>query len=66
MGAETAFHAISRIERALARIEAVAARPAPQAAAPHDPRLEAAHTRLRGKVEAAVAQIDALLENAEG
>jgi hypothetical protein len=63
MGADRALQAIARIERALARVEASAtrSRPAPQAGGEADARLVAAHARLRGKVEAAIAQIDALL-----
>lgn len=63
MGADRALQAIGRIERALARIEASAARPRPGAegSGEPDPRLAAAHEKLRGKVEAAIAQIDELL-----
>jgi hypothetical protein len=66
MGAERSLHAISRIERALARIDAAGARAAPERTAPADARLEAAHARLRMKVEAAISDIDAILETAEG
>jgi len=65
MGADRALQAIGRIERALARIEASAARPRPAASAEPDPRLAAAHAQLRGKVEAAIAQIDELLAAGE-
>jgi len=67
MGAERALQAIGRIERAVARIEASAARPrpAPQPTADGDERLAAAHAQLRGKVEAAIAQIDELLAAGE-
>jgi hypothetical protein len=66
MGAERAFQAISRIEQALARIEAGAARPRPvPTASADDERLAAAHAQLRGKVEAAIAQIDGLLDAVE-
>ena len=68
MGVERALQAISRIERAVARIEAGASRPAtPSATGPSDNerRLAPAHSALRGKVEAAIAQIDALLATAE-
>jgi hypothetical protein len=63
MGADRALQAIGRIERALARIEGSAARPqpAPQGSSQVDERLAAAHETLRGKVEAAIAQIDELL-----
>ncbi|MEA3032918.1 MAG: hypothetical protein QOH86_934 [Sphingomonadales bacterium] len=60
MGDEKAFAAVGRIERALARIEAAAARPA----AP-DGALREAHEALRGKVETAIRQIDQLLMSAE-
>jgi len=66
MGQERALAAIARIERSLARLEADAARPASPPSPPQvDERLTAAHAQLRGKVEAAIAQIDALLETAE-
>jgi hypothetical protein len=66
MGQERALAAIARIERSLGRLEAAAARPAPPPPPPEtDERLSAAHARLRGKVEAAIAQIDALIETAE-
>jgi hypothetical protein len=54
---------LGRIERALARIEAAAARPAPPPPPSPEPdtRLAAAHARLRGRVEAAISEIDALL-----
>ena len=63
MGADRALQAIGRIERALARIESSAARPRPPEPAHReaDARLAAAHAQLRGKVEAAIAQIDELL-----
>jgi len=59
-----ALDALSRIERALVRIEAAAARPAP--AAVSDPedyrRLQETHDRLRERVGGALAQLDGLLE----
>jgi hypothetical protein len=65
MGADRALQAIGRIERALARIESAATRPPPAPAGEGDARLAAAHAQLRGKVEAAIAEIDALLAAAE-
>ena len=58
---ERAILAISRIERALARIEAAAERSPPPG---NDEELEALrlrHQSLREKVEGAVSQIDRLL-----
>ena len=60
MADERALHAISRIERALARIESAAQ----QAPARDDGELNAlrnANQALRGKVQSAIAQIDRLL-----
>ena len=60
MADERALHAISRIERALARIESAAQ----QALARDDGELNAlrnANQALRGKVQSAIAQIDRLL-----
>lgn len=67
MGADRALQAIARIERAVARLEASATRPraAPQGGTGTDARLAAAHAQLRGKVEGAIAQIDALLAAGE-
>jgi hypothetical protein len=65
MADERALHAISRIERALARIETAAQ----QAPARDDRELNAlrhAHQALRGKVQGAIAQIDRLLAANEG
>jgi hypothetical protein len=62
--------AISRIERALARLDAAASRPAKPAPSPAPDedaqRLAAAHAALRGKVEAAIGRIDGLIAGAEG
>jgi hypothetical protein len=59
---ERAILAISRIERALARIESSAGR---AEASPSDDgeleRLREAHQALRGRVEGAIAHIDELL-----
>jgi hypothetical protein len=66
MSDERALAAIDRIERALARIEAAAERPPP---APRDDgalrQLREVHEALRGRVEAAIGQIDGLLATAE-
>lgn len=61
--------AIGRLERGLARIEAMADRPPPPAApAEPDPAREAQllslthrHDRLKGRVESAIASIDAII-----
>ena len=62
MGDDKAAAAISRIERALARIESAAGRPALM---PYDDpdsqRLREEHQALRGRVEEAISQIDQLL-----
>ena len=67
MGDDRVIELIGRIDRALARIEAAAARgPAPR---PDDGRaaaLEQAHRVLRSRVESAIAQIDGLLASGEG
>jgi hypothetical protein len=65
MGDERVLAAIDRLERALGRIEAAAARPAPAPPPQPDEKLAAAHTALRGKVEAAIAEIDTLLATAK-
>jgi hypothetical protein len=67
MADDRAMEAIGRIERALARIEAAAAkRPEP---APRDDselrQLREVHQALRGKVEGAIGQIDRLLAAGE-
>jgi hypothetical protein len=65
MSDERSSFALSRIERALARIEAAASRPAP--APPPAPdtdeleRLRAAHLALRERVGEVIGQIDALI-----
>jgi GTP1/Obg family GTP-binding protein len=65
MADQRALAAIDRIERAIARIEAAAARPAAPADDSELQRVSAAHRALRGRVESAIAQIDRLLETAE-
>ena len=65
MADERALAAISRIERALARIEAVSSRPKPAPAAVDSDELRQlrdVHQSLRMKVEGAIGQIDRLLE----
>ena len=62
-----AIDAIRRIERAVARIEAAAATPAP--AADENPvefeRLRQAHDALRRQVAGAIGQIDRMIETGE-
>ena len=55
MGDSRTAAALERIERALARIEAVADAPPPSPSPPAD------DTKLRGKVEEAIARLDDLL-----
>jgi hypothetical protein len=65
MGDQRALDAIARIERALARIEIAANRPAPAAAPTHDEdheRLREAHATLRRAVAGAIGQVDHLIE----
>jgi hypothetical protein len=65
MADQRALDAISRIERALARIESAAARPAPVAPNMDNDefeRLRAAHDTLRRTVAGAIGQIDHLLD----
>ena len=62
MGDQRTDMAIIRIERALARIEAVAARPpAPTGNDEEAARLREEHQALRGRVAEAISQIDQLL-----
>ena len=64
-----ALDAVRRIERALARIEAAASRPAPAAPAGEAPeefeRLREAHDALRRQVAGAIGQIDRMIETGE-
>ena len=67
MAEDRFMQAVGRIERALARIEAAAARP------PEPPkdgeelrRLREVHQALRGKVEGAISEIDRMLAAREG
>ena len=58
---------MARIERALARVEAVASAPAPVPAAADNGELEAlrqAYGSLRDKVEGAVGELDRLIGGA--
>ncbi|MEA3013609.1 MAG: hypothetical protein QOD42_2154 [Sphingomonadales bacterium] len=62
MGDQRALDAISRIERALARIETAARRPQPAGDSAELEQLKGAHHKLRARVEGAIGQIDRLLE----
>ncbi|MGQ0660353.1 hypothetical protein [Sphingosinicella sp.] len=64
MADQRALDAIARIERALARIETAAARPAPVDRS-EEQRLHAAHDALRSRVSGALAQLDALIASGE-
>ena len=62
MSDDRALQAIGRIGRALARIEAAAARtPEPPKDGEELRRLRAVHQALRGKVEGAISDIDRML-----
>ncbi len=64
MGDARALDAITRIERALARIEAAGRRPGAPSADPAElSELRRAHQTLRGRVEGAIGEIDRLLES---
>ena len=71
MGQDKAGIAIARIERALARIEAAASRPAPEPAcqpAVDDgaaEELRRAHQALRSRVQSALTEIDGLLADGD-
>ena len=68
MGDQRALDAVSRIERALARIETAARRPQPTvdgADSAELDQLKSAHQALRSRVEGAIGQIDRLLETGE-
>jgi hypothetical protein len=65
MGDQRALDAVSRIERALSRIETAARRPQPAGNGDDSAELEqlkGAHDKLRSRVEGAIGQIDRLLE----
>jgi hypothetical protein len=61
MAEQRALDAVARIERALARIEAAAVRPAPIGESQDHHRLQARHDAMRGRVTGALAQLDALI-----
>jgi hypothetical protein len=66
MGDRRALDAVSRIERALARIETAARRPKPAGYGDDSAELEQirdSHRKLRSRVEGAIGQIDRLLES---
>jgi hypothetical protein len=68
MGQDKADISIARIERALARIEAAADRPATSPSMPDDgevSQLRRAHRALRGRVEGAITELDGLLAAGE-
>ena len=71
MGQDGTGIAIARIERALARIEAAASRPAPASSSQPEPdtsaadELRRAHLALRSKVQSAITEIDGLLADGE-
>ena len=71
MGQDKAGIAIARIERALARIEAAASRPAPTPSYEQSADSEAAdelrraHQALRSRVQSAITEIDGLLADGE-
>ena len=71
MGQDRAGIAIARIERALARIEAAASRPAPtppyQQGADSEAadELRRAHLALRSRVQSAISDLDGLLADEE-
>ncbi|MGQ0559451.1 MAG: hypothetical protein ACT4OE_07685 [Sphingosinicella sp.] len=67
MSDQRALDALKRLERALARIEAAASRPAPAPQAAADSaefeRLKQAHDRLRQRVAGAIGEIDRLIDS---
>ena len=65
MADQRALDAVARIERALARIEAAAARPAPSGDDEEHHRLQARHDAMRSRVTGALAQLDALIAAGE-
>jgi hypothetical protein len=69
MGDDRVIEQIGRIDRALARIEAAAARAPAPASLPEDGRaaaLEDAHRTLRARVESAISQLDQLIAAGDG
>jgi hypothetical protein len=66
MADQRALDAISRIDRALARIERSASRPRPDPIDGEEvERLRAAHESLRRKVAGAIGQLDLIIESEE-
>jgi hypothetical protein len=65
MADQRALAAVRRIERALARVESAASRPAPASNGQDEEveRLRSAHQRLRHQVSGAIGEIDLLLQN---
>ena len=70
MNEDRSSRALARIEQALARLEAVARRPAPPPAAPAEgaelAALKVRHNRLRGVVQESLQQLDLLIEGTQG
>ena len=65
MADQRALDAVARIERALARIEAVATRPAPAGESEDHRALRDRHDAMRSRVTGALAQLDALIASGE-
>ena len=65
MADQRALDAVARIERALARIEAAAARPAPAGDNEEQRQLQARHDAMRSRVTGALAQLDSLIAAGE-
>jgi hypothetical protein len=66
MDADRSSRALARIEAALARIEAAARRQPPAETAGELADLQSRHDRLRAAVTDSLAQIDQLIESAQG
>jgi len=67
MADQRALAAVRRIERALARVEAVASGPSSASNGKDEEieRLRSAHDRLRDQVSGAIGQIDKLLQSGQ-
>ena len=65
MADQRALAAVRRIERALARVEAIDSTPSPASNGNDEEmeRLRSAHDRLRHQVSGAIGQIDKLLQS---